>query len=280
MTRVGIGRDSEYIRGMDDPDFKLLIGIVGVILLGAAAWYYWDEMFTPPVEEAPISLPPPPVDATGDEPRYPMPEAPGDPLTGELVPLPPLDDSDGYFLLEVKGAFGPAIESLLVREGVIDRLVASIDNLPRGKLPEQIRPVGRLQDAFATDNGTDDTMVLGFSSYARYDALVARVYYADIDAVYDTYQRFYPLFQKAYERLGYPDAYFNDRLIEVIDHLLATPEHDGPIVLVRPNVLYEFADPDLEALSSGQKLMLRMGPDNAATLKRILEKFRTRLVRP
>jgi hypothetical protein len=43
-------------------------------------------------------------------------------------------------------------------------------------------------------------------------------------------------------------------------------------------VLYEFADPDLEALSSGQKLMLRIGPNNAATLRRVLEKFRSRLV--
>ena len=133
------------------------------------------------------------------------------------------------------------------------------------------------QDAFEADSAAGETIVLGISSFARYDALVAQIYYADIDAVYDTYERFYPLFQKAYERLGYPDAYFNDRLIEVIDHLLATPEPEGPIVLARPNVLYEFADPDLEALSSGQKLMLRMGPNNAATLKRLLEKFRSRL---
>jgi hypothetical protein len=42
-------------------------------------------------------------------------------------------------------------------------------------------------------------------------------------------------------------------------------------------VLYEFADPGLEALSSGQKLVLRMGPDNSAKLKRLLDKFRTRL---
>ena len=48
-------------------------------------------------------------------------------------------------------------------------------------------------------------------------------------------------------------------------------------MLVRPNVLYQFADPDLEALSSGQKLMLRMGPSNAATVKRVLERFRGRL---
>jgi hypothetical protein len=112
-----------------------------------------------------------------------------------------------------------------------------------------------------TDTSDDGTVVLGINSYARYDALVAQIYYADLDAV----------------RLGYPDAYFNDRLVEVIDHLVTTPMPEGPIVLTRPNVLYEFADPDLEALSSGQKLLLRMGPDNSATLKRILGKFRSRL---
>jgi len=206
-----------------------------------------------------------------------MPEPMGDPVAGELVPLPTLDDSDAYFLLEIGGAFGPAIESLLVREAVIDRLVASVDSLTRSKLPEQIRPVGGLQASFKADPGSDDTLVLGETSYARYDALVAQIYYADIDTAYDTYRRFYPLFQKAYEQLGYPNAYFNDRLVEVIDHLLETPVPAAPIVLVRPNVLYEFADPGLEALSSGQKLVLRMGPDNSAQLKRLLEKFRARL---
>ena len=197
--------------------------------------------------------------------------------SGELVPLPPLDDSDAYFLLEIAATFGPAIESLLVREAVIDRLVTTVDNLPRTELSEKIRPVGRLRESFATDDGDDGTIVLGINNYVRYEALVAQLYYADLDKVYDTYRRYYPLFQKSYERLGYPDAYFNDRLVEVIDHLIATPVPEGPIVLVRPNVLYEFADPDLEALSSGEKLLLRMGPNNAGTVKRMLGKFRSRL---
>ena len=46
---------------------------------------------------------------------------------------------------------------------------------------------------------------------------------------------------------------------------------------MQPKVLYEFADPNLERLSSGQKLMLRMGPDNAATTKRLLTRLRERL---
>ena len=263
---------------MNDPDLKLLIGLVLVIVLGGAAWYYWDEIFPPPEPEPAVAAPAPVEPQADGSPRYPMPEAPGDATSSELVELPALDDSDSYFLLEIGATFGPAIEALLLREGVIDRLVATVDNLPRGQLPEQIRPVGQLQEPFRPDAGEADTLVLSYSSYSRYEALVAQIYYADIDAVYDTYRRYYPLFQKAYERLGYPNAYFNDRLIEVIDHLVETPMPDGPIVLTRPNVLYEFADPDLEALSSGQKLMLRMGPANAATIKRLLQKFRERLV--
>jgi hypothetical protein len=252
-----------------------------LVVGGVAAWFYRDTLF-PGAEPIPVVAVPEqaePQEGTGTGPRYPMPETSTAPAAErKLVPLPPLDDSDAYFLLEIGSAFGPAIESLLTREFVIDRLVTTIDNLPRSELPEKIRPVGRLDDAFAADPGPDDTQVLGLSSYVRYDALVAQLYYADVDAVIDIYTRYYPLFQKSYERLGYPDAYFNDRLVEVIDHLLATPTPGGPIVLVRPNVLYEFADPDLEALSSGQKLLLRMGPDNAATAKRLLEKFRARLL--
>lgn len=263
---------------MDDPDLKLLFAAIILIVFGVVGWQYRDQLFGGPEPTAVVATPAPAEPAADTGPQHPMPEpVPNTTGSGELVPLPPLDDSDAYFLLEVGTAFGPAIESLLVREAIIDRLVTTVDNLPRGELSEKIRPVGQLGEAFVTDVGDDDAVILGISSYARYDALIARIYYADLDAVYGTYRRFYPLFQKSYERLGYPNAYFNDRLVEVIDHLIATPVPEGPIVLVRPNVFYEFADPDLEALSSGQKLMLRMGPDNSATTKRLLQKFRDRL---
>ena len=263
---------------MDDPDLKLVVGILVVVVLGALGWYFRDAFLPEPGPEPAIEQPVAAEPETDAGPRHPLPATtPAEDASAELVELPPLDDSDAYFLLEVASNFHPAFEALLVREAVIDRLVATIDNLTRAKIADNIRPVTSLPDAFDADGSNGDTLVLGPASYARYDAIVAQVYYLDLDQVFDTYRRFYPLFQKAYERLGYPNAYFNDRLVEVIDHLLATPVPAEPIVLVRPNVLYEFADPDLEALSSGQKLILRMGPSNAATMKRVLEKFRGRL---
>lgn len=265
---------------MNDPDLKLLFGVIILIVFGVVGWTYRDQLFGDPKPDSAIELPVAATPEPANGPQYPMPAPQPEADSAEprnLVPLPPLEDSDAYFLLEIGVAFGPTIESLLLRDGIIDRLVTTVDNLPRRELPEKIRPVGQIQKAFDADTASDDAMALGPTSYSRYDGLVAQLYYADIDTAFDTYQRFYPLFQQAYERLGYPDGYFNDRLVEVIDHLIATPLPEGTIVLVRPNVLYEFADPDLEALSSGQKLLLRVGPNNASTLKRILEKFRSRL---
>jgi hypothetical protein len=89
------------------------------------------------------------------------------------------------------------------------------------------------------------------------------------------YVHFYPLFQEAYQDLGYPNGYFNDRLVQVIDSLLATPQPAAPIQLVRPNVMYTFADPALESRPAGQKLLIRMGPDNAAIIKAKLTELRT-----
>jgi len=89
------------------------------------------------------------------------------------------------------------------------------------------------------------------------------------------YVRYYPLFQEAYEELGYPGRYFNDRVIEIIDHLLQTPDIVEPIRLIQPKVYYLFADPDIEKLSVGQKILIRIGSENAEQLKIRLKDLRS-----
>jgi hypothetical protein len=88
---------------------------------------------------------------------------------------------------------------------------------------------------------------------------------------------YYPLFQQAYRELGYPDGYFNDRLVVVIDHLLQTPDVTQPVALTQPNVMYEYADPALESRSAGQKLLLRSGPENETAIKAKLREIRAAL---
>jgi hypothetical protein len=263
---------------MKDSEIRLLIAVLLLVGLGVAAWYYRDLILPPEPVPVEVSAPQPVEAATDTGPKYPVPEMPVDASgSGRLVPLPPLDDSDAYFLIELGAALGPAMESLLLRDAVIDRLVTTIDNLPRGKVAEKVRPVGSLERPFVAAEADDESLILGPANYARYDQLVAQVSNTDITTAVDIYRRFYPLFQESYQRLGYPEGYFNDRVVEVIDHLLATPEPGEPVYLARPNVLYEFADPDLEALSAGQKLLLRMGPDNARRIKQVLKDFRDQI---
>jgi len=127
--------------------------------------------------------------------------------------------------------------------------------------------------------------VISAKNAARYTPFVALVDSVDAGRAVALYQRLYPLFQRAYEELGYPGKYFNDRLVVVIDLLLATPEPSGPLQVelpkvegplkpTRPWVLYRFSDPALEGLSSGQKILLRVGRDNERRLKAKLAEVR------
>ena len=205
-------------------------------------------------------------------PRIASPEG----LGGELVPLPSLDQSDQYLKLALTDVLGSrAVADMLAETDLIARIVATVDNLSRDHVAERIRPVDRLDNSFDVETTSNDVeFTISPDSYRRYDLLVDIVTNADLKELTKIYGRFYPLFQKAYIDLGYPNAYFNDRLVTVIDHLLATPEVQDPIKLVRSHVLYEFADMDLESLSSGQKLLIRLGNEHATRIKATLSKLR------
>jgi DUF3014 family protein len=266
---------------VDDPDVKLLVFIVLLAGLAGAFWFFRDDIL--PAADEPVVIQPEAV--VEEEPAQSGPVHPITPFEQstspdrELVALPPLDDSDGYFLLALADILGPDVESVLVNEALVDNFVATIDNLTRNHVAEKIRPVSRLSESFVADVADDKGLYyLNPDSYKRYNFLINLVAGADLEDAAETYRRFYPLFQESYVRLGFPDGYFNDRAVEVIDHLLDTPEPKDPVRLVRPHVLYEFADPELETLSSGQKLLLRMGSENAASIKRALEEFRALIV--
>jgi hypothetical protein len=243
---------------------------------GVALWFYWMKVSEPlPVAEPPAQ-PPPVVSEPGPGPLHPVePVSPEPAEQAELVPLPPLDQSDDYFKLEIGEVFGAVLEDMLADTRLIERVVATVDSLPRAHVAERIRPLGRLDDPFVVDSQDDSgSFSISTDNYRRYDTLVTMALAADVNAVAELYRRYYPLFQDAYVDLGYPQGYFNDRLVEVIDDLLATPEISDPVPLVRPHVLYEYEDPDLEALSSGQKLLMRMGREHAGALKDRLRELR------
>jgi hypothetical protein len=151
-----------------------------------------------------------------------------------------------------------------------------VDNLPRPKLPSHALLIKPPAGYFLTTGGSEARSVdlrnaERYTIYARFAEAV------DAKKAVAAYGYFYPLFEQEYRMLGYPTGSFNARLIEAIDDLLMTPDIEEPIELVQPRVLYEFADPDLEALSAGQKIMLRMGVENAAKIKTKLREIRHEL---
>ena len=266
---------------MNNSFVKALVLLALAAVIAVLVWHFRDDLMPANGVPSAVEVSEPAIEEPADPagPAYPLEptESPVE-MSRKLQPLPDLDDSDAYFLLALIDLFGAEAEFLFVNEALIDKIVVTIDNLPRKHVAERLRPVGRLTGDFRVDGAADDNQFyLSSDNYARYDLVVGLLGEADLDSTVETYRRFYPLFQESYERLGYPDAYFNDRVVEVIDHLLETPIPDEPVLLMRPHVLYEFADPELEKLSAGQKLLLRMGSEHAETAKGVLRALRTRI---
>jgi Protein of unknown function (DUF3014) len=237
-----------------------------IVLIVLAALYFRPESQRlsrkPPGTEAPAAKPPI---------RHPI-----EPVATPENPLPPLTESDGALSEALVAVFGQLPEFVYTKD-IIHRIVATVDNLPRDHLAPRLMPVKPVPELPITET-RDEHLVLSPKNAERYQAYVRLAEAIPTGAAVAVYARFYPLFQEQYEKLGYPDLYFNDRVIEVIDHLLATPAIDGPLPLVQPRVLYEFADPKLEKLSAGQKALLRMGRANQLKLKAKLRQIRQALV--
>lgn len=263
---------------MDQDTTPWLIPLVLAAGVGVALWYYWSNMAYPVADQSasPITATETvPSSQSRSEPLHPiLPAKFSGGVKPDLKPLPPLNDSDEYFKLELTNLFGEPIGRLISRTRLIERVVATVDSLPRRHVAERMRPVSGLADSFVAESEGGNLYSISDESYRRFDPLCAIVEKSDVRELADLYRRYYALFQKAYVELGYPNGYFNDRLVEAIDDMLAAPEIDGPVFLVRPHVLYEFESPQHEARSSGQKLLLRMGKGNAAIVKAKLQDLR------
>jgi hypothetical protein len=250
-----------------DEDVKrwLYWGIPIVVVIGAGIALYYNRKANEPSPEPAAQT----QSAATTEP--PVQQHPIEQADVEQ-PLPELGSSDSQVQESLIGALGRSLEQVLVPKEIVRHTVVTIDNLPRKKIAVQLRPLKPAGGELVVAPGGEPT--LSPDNAARYDAFMAVVKNADVGQVVSVYRHYYPLFQQAYVDLGYPDGYFNDRLVEVIDHLLATPDVTGPIKLTQPSVFYQFADPSLEERSAGQKLMIRLGPQNAAIVKAKLRELR------
>lgn len=263
---------------------KIAGAIIVIIVVMLVAWWYFSQM--PALDLARHGPAPTPLASASSAPEpieHPISEAqtgPAGVTSAALPPLPALDASDdaaATTLAALPGAH--SLADLLLARGLIPHLVATVDALARrGTLGSSILPLRTPRGAFAV-SGSGDSLRIDASNYARYAPYMHLVEAIDPRQLVAWYVRWYPLFQQAYRRLGYPRGYFNDRLMATIDDLLAAPNVGGPVRLVPTgNGHYALADPTWESLSAGQKLMIRVGPDNERVLKIKLGRIRALLL--
>ena len=240
-------------------------------------YYLWHLRVEPQQPAVPAAAKPWLAPQPSAEPRIEHPiEAAAAPVA---PPLPALAESDPSLQDALAALFGSTIfDQFFYPQDIVRHFVAAIDNLPRKTVAQRVIPIKPATSAFRT-SGPEGSTIVGADNAARYGPYVRALEAVDSAKLVALYVRFYPLFQQAYAELGYPSRYFNDRVFEVIDHLLATPEVRGPIALVQPKVLYEYADPALQDLSAGQKMLVRMGPENEAKVKAKLRELKKALSR-
>ncbi len=262
---------------LEEASRRKLLWLAGAVVAAAiaAGGWYWYAGRAHPVAELPPVRPAQPQPAPSAAPSISHP-VPGEGASAGA--LPSLNDSDPVVRDSLVGVFGRApIEQFLVPQNIIRHIVVTVDNLSRRKVAVELRPVKPTAGQTVVA-GRADMTTLGEANFERYAPLAKAVQGTDAKALAVVYERLYPLFQQAYEDLGYPGKYFNDRLVEVIDHLLQTPEVAAPIPLLQPKVFWEYADASLESRSAGQKLLIRMGPQNARIIKTKLREFRAQIV--
>ena len=288
---------------------KWLIAGLAVVGLGAAAFFWWQQnqsqsvppeppprpkAIVKPVAPAPVAPPPVPEVAPPPPPppppiRHPIEQIQAPAPKPAAQPLPALGASDKVLK--------DALTDLLTRKTVLTflnlddfvrRCVATVDNLAQGHAASRLWPVVPTPERFLVDERADGVFMADANS-ARYTPFVRFATSINTAKAAALYARLYPLFQQAYEELGYPGKYFNDRLVEVIDQMLLAPELSqpvkltltqvqGPIPSSQPWTRYEFDDPALEALPAGQKIMIRMGRENELLVKAKLKDLRERVV--
>jgi hypothetical protein len=255
---------------------------------GVGGICYWEltkkaEENTVPITE---KAPPPPEQST---PKYPvsppavepaseaehLPQNPAKASTSKSEKSPAINTKSWSSLEEAvsellgKKSFSEFIEW----EGLAHRVVVTVSNESSPQMPPDYLPWKKIQGDIAVDEAPDQ-ITLNQNNEKRYKTVLKLFESVDSKTLVRIYTQFYSSFQHAYEEMG-SKGYFNDRLVDAIDDALAAPIPSGAIQLEHTTLHFRFKNPDFESLSAGQKLMLRIGPENAAHLKSKLKEIRS-----
>ncbi|MDO8271502.1 MAG: DUF3014 domain-containing protein [Gammaproteobacteria bacterium] len=238
-----------------------------------------------PIAPAPVErvIPPEPVAQTVIDPApavvQTLIEVPPEPaVIEEVVDLPTLNLSDAFVLTRL-GALetGARLLELLSSEELVRRFVVFVENVSQGSLPQLEYPVRRLQQPMAVREIDENLYEMQSVSYQRYTPLIDALTAVNPEQALAIYRVLKPLFQEAFAEIGYPNRNFDEVVIRAIDNVLNAQTAEGPFQLVKPKVMYVYADAGVESMTPVEKQLLRMGPQNAEKLKAALAQYREHL---
>ena len=192
--------------------------------------------------------------------------------------LPSLNESDTFAFEELANIEGgSSILMHLVSEELVRKFVIMVENISRGEFPEQNLPMLFPEERMAVTELGSEFYLIDEQSYQRFNGLVLSLTNISTETAVDFYQLFKPLLREAYAELALRDSDFNDVFMLAIDNVVNARTALQPQQLIRPNLNYLYANPEIENYSAVEKLLLRLGPENTESLQRRLEFFKRRL---
>jgi len=158
----------------------------------------------------------------------------------------------------------------LATDDLIRDFTIGVANVAQGESATRQLTVLRPSSSFQVIQRGND-LAIDPRSYKRYDGLAAAAQSIDPAAISRVYATLKPRIEEAARELG--DASFDRTLERAIVQLLNTPIPEDPILVQTKGIGYGFVDPKLEALTNGQKHLLRTGPQNARAIKESLRRI-------
>ncbi len=170
----------------------------------------------------------------------------------------------------------PMLTTLVMNDGILERVVASVVNTAQGDLPANTNLLSPPKDEFSVYKQADTLYInpASFDRYRPYAEAFAQMETEDILALYAKYSE---QLNAQFDEIAAPGTTFKETLIDAINQLLDTPAVSLPIAVQTDRAMYQFVNPQLEALSPVQKQLLRMGPQNMRLVMRKLRDLRSAL---
>lgn len=213
--------------------------------------------------------------------------------------LPLLDESDDWLKIKLPEiTWRKELLKLIIDEDIIRRFVVFTDNfaqgiiayeyspfiLPNTKFTPEIDSVSFQKTVEESEQAASqsssqvqqDVWQWSENSSRRFSLYVDLLRSMDSENLVQWYGEIKPLIDEAYNELGYEDD-FTNTLQDAITRVLDMELPKSSMTLIRPSVMYRFADPELEALPDADKLLLRLGRDNLLVMKSVLLELHEKL---